>query len=153
MTKRMDIKIHQNTFAARSSLTFWTGAGFPFKTVDTLVTPCSFLCNSGQFRFRQCHRIVASCDKSSKQSFRFAAAHIAAQAARPLGRHIFAFMRPGQRFRRQSHPAGRERISRLCHANKIETRTKTYPLEQANRALADLRAGGFEGAAVLIPPL
>jgi alcohol dehydrogenase, propanol-preferring len=27
-----------------------------------------------------------------------------------------------------------------------------YPLEEANRALADLKAGAFEGAAVLIPP-
>ena len=34
----------------------------------------------------------------------------------------------------------------------IETRTKTYPLEQANKALADLRAGRLEGAAVLLPP-
>jgi propanol-preferring alcohol dehydrogenase len=34
----------------------------------------------------------------------------------------------------------------------IETRTRTYPLDQANSALADLRAGRLEGAAVLIPP-
>jgi alcohol dehydrogenase, propanol-preferring len=34
----------------------------------------------------------------------------------------------------------------------IETRTKTYPLSEANSALADLRAGRLEGAAVLIPP-
>jgi propanol-preferring alcohol dehydrogenase len=34
----------------------------------------------------------------------------------------------------------------------IETRTKTYPLDQANSALADLRAGRLEGAAVLLPP-
>ena len=33
----------------------------------------------------------------------------------------------------------------------IVTRTKTYPLAQANAALADLRAGRFEGAAVLVP--
>jgi propanol-preferring alcohol dehydrogenase len=33
----------------------------------------------------------------------------------------------------------------------IMTRTTTYPLLQANEALADLRAGRFEGAAVLIP--
>jgi propanol-preferring alcohol dehydrogenase len=37
--------------------------------------------------------------------------------------------------------------------NGIETWTKTYPLDQANSALADLRAGRLEGAAVLIPPL
>ena len=33
----------------------------------------------------------------------------------------------------------------------IETRTTRYALEQANRALADLRAGRFDGAAVLVP--
>ena len=33
----------------------------------------------------------------------------------------------------------------------IETRTTRYALEQANLALADLRAGRFEGAAVLVP--
>ena len=37
-------------------------------------------------------------------------------------------------------------------AEGIETRTKTYPLDQANIALADLRAGRLEGAAVLLPP-
>jgi propanol-preferring alcohol dehydrogenase len=34
----------------------------------------------------------------------------------------------------------------------IETSTKVYPLGQANTALADLRSGRLEGAAVLIPP-
>jgi propanol-preferring alcohol dehydrogenase len=33
----------------------------------------------------------------------------------------------------------------------IVTRTTIYPLEQANRAVEDLRAGRFEGAAVLVP--
>ncbi len=33
----------------------------------------------------------------------------------------------------------------------INTTTTTYPLNQANQALADLRAGNFDGAAVLIP--
>ena len=33
----------------------------------------------------------------------------------------------------------------------IVTQTTTYPLQQANQALADLRAGRFEGAAVLVP--
>jgi len=33
----------------------------------------------------------------------------------------------------------------------IVVKTTTYPLDQANRALADLRAGEFEGAAVLVP--
>jgi len=34
---------------------------------------------------------------------------------------------------------------------KIVTKTTIYPLNQANQALADLRAGRFEGAAVLVP--
>ncbi len=33
----------------------------------------------------------------------------------------------------------------------VRTRTRTYPLEQANEALADLRAGRLQGAAVLVP--
>jgi propanol-preferring alcohol dehydrogenase len=33
----------------------------------------------------------------------------------------------------------------------IVTHTTIYPLEKANEALADLRAGRFEGAAVLVP--
>ena len=33
----------------------------------------------------------------------------------------------------------------------IVTKTHPYPLQQANQALADLRAGRFEGAAVLLP--
>jgi len=33
----------------------------------------------------------------------------------------------------------------------IVTHTTSYPLRQANQALADLRAGRFEGAAVLVP--
>lgn len=33
----------------------------------------------------------------------------------------------------------------------IVTKTTSYPLNQANQALADLRAGRFEGAAVLVP--
>jgi propanol-preferring alcohol dehydrogenase len=33
----------------------------------------------------------------------------------------------------------------------IKTTTTIYPLQQANQAIADLRAGNFEGAAVLIP--
>ena len=33
----------------------------------------------------------------------------------------------------------------------VRTRTRTYPLEQANEALADLREGRLQGAAVLVP--
>jgi propanol-preferring alcohol dehydrogenase len=40
---------------------------------------------------------------------------------------------------------------RLVPEMGIVTHTETYPMEQANTALADLRAGRFEGAAVLIP--
>lgn len=40
---------------------------------------------------------------------------------------------------------------RLAPGMGIVTHTRRYPLEQANQALADLRAGRFEGAAVLVP--
>ena len=33
----------------------------------------------------------------------------------------------------------------------IVTRTTSYRLDEANQALSDLRAGRFEGAAVLVP--
>lgn len=35
----------------------------------------------------------------------------------------------------------------------LKTQVTRYPLEDANRALADLKAGAFEGAAVLVPVL
>ena len=34
---------------------------------------------------------------------------------------------------------------------QVRTHTKVYPLEQANRALDDLRMGRLSGAAVLVP--
>jgi propanol-preferring alcohol dehydrogenase len=40
---------------------------------------------------------------------------------------------------------------RLAPKVGIVTETTRYPLEQANEALADLRAGRFDGAAVLVP--
>jgi propanol-preferring alcohol dehydrogenase len=40
---------------------------------------------------------------------------------------------------------------RLAPDIGIVTQTTRYPLQQANQALADLRAGKFEGAAVLVP--
>ncbi len=40
---------------------------------------------------------------------------------------------------------------RLVPKMGIVTKTTSYPLTQANQALADLRAGRFEGAAVLVP--
>jgi propanol-preferring alcohol dehydrogenase len=36
---------------------------------------------------------------------------------------------------------------------QIRTHTKAYPLEQANQALDDLRAGRLKGAAILVPSL
>lgn len=39
----------------------------------------------------------------------------------------------------------------VARAAGVRTRTSTYPLEQANQALADLRAGRLSGAAVLVP--
>jgi propanol-preferring alcohol dehydrogenase len=40
---------------------------------------------------------------------------------------------------------------RLAPEFGIVTHTTRYPLNQADQALADLRAGRFEGAAVLVP--
>jgi alcohol dehydrogenase, propanol-preferring len=40
---------------------------------------------------------------------------------------------------------------RLVPEIGIVTKTTSYPLNQANQALSDLRAGRFEGAAVLLP--
>lgn len=40
---------------------------------------------------------------------------------------------------------------RLAPEMGIVTQTTVYPLKQANQALADLRAGRFVGAAVLVP--
>jgi propanol-preferring alcohol dehydrogenase len=40
---------------------------------------------------------------------------------------------------------------RLVPQMGIQVTTRQYPLSQANQALADLRAGRFEGAAVLTP--
>jgi alcohol dehydrogenase, propanol-preferring len=45
---------------------------------------------------------------------------------------------------------GLEFLGKLPELN-IVTTTRSYPLRQANEALADLRAGRFEGAAVLVP--
>lgn len=48
----------------------------------------------------------------------------------------------------------RDGIEFLAFAAKegIKTQVTTYPLDQANAALDDLRAGRLEGAAVLLPP-
>jgi propanol-preferring alcohol dehydrogenase len=39
----------------------------------------------------------------------------------------------------------------LAATKDIKTTVTRYPLQAANQALADLKAGRFEGAAVLIP--
>jgi propanol-preferring alcohol dehydrogenase len=39
----------------------------------------------------------------------------------------------------------------FAQAHPLQVHTRTYPLAQANEALADLRAGRIEGAAVLVP--
>ena len=44
----------------------------------------------------------------------------------------------------------RDGIDFLRLASQIVTKTTSYPLKEANRALADLREGRFEGAAVLV---
>ncbi len=44
-----------------------------------------------------------------------------------------------------------EEFLRLAPHMGIRTHTHIYPLREANRALEDLRAGRFEGAAVLVP--
>ena len=44
-----------------------------------------------------------------------------------------------------------ERFMEVAARIPLKTAVKTYPLERANEALADLRAGAFEGAAVLVP--
>jgi alcohol dehydrogenase, propanol-preferring len=45
---------------------------------------------------------------------------------------------------------GREMIE-LAARIPVRTTTTTYPLEQAEQALADLRSGAFEGTAVILP--
>ena len=40
----------------------------------------------------------------------------------------------------------------LAQAVPVRTTVTRYPLQDAERALDDLRAGRFEGTAVLVPP-
>lgn len=47
--------------------------------------------------------------------------------------------------------ADAETLLALAPVVPIETQTHVYPLERANEALDDLRAGRFDGAAVLVP--
>ena len=50
--------------------------------------------------------------------------------------------------RRRSSKSAQNRQSRRL---RIITETIQYPRNRANHALADFRASGFEGAAVLVP--
>jgi len=44
-----------------------------------------------------------------------------------------------------------ERFMQVAGRVALRTAVTEYPLEEANRALGDLRAGRLEGAAVLVP--
>ncbi len=44
-----------------------------------------------------------------------------------------------------------EEMLALAPGVPVRTRVSTYALEDANRALEDLRAGRFTGAAVIVP--
>jgi propanol-preferring alcohol dehydrogenase len=44
-----------------------------------------------------------------------------------------------------------EELLALAPRVPVRTRVSTYALEDANRALEDLRAGAFTGAAVIVP--
>ncbi len=46
---------------------------------------------------------------------------------------------------------GREFL-RIAAQIPVETRTRCYPLEQANDAIDAVRSGGIQGGAVLLPP-
>lgn len=45
-----------------------------------------------------------------------------------------------------------EELLKIAPQVPVKTHVETYPLTKANEALADLRAGRFTGAAVLVPP-
>ena len=47
--------------------------------------------------------------------------------------------------------ADTEEFFPVARKANVRTHTTTYPLDQANRALADLRDGRLTGAAVLVP--
>ena len=44
-----------------------------------------------------------------------------------------------------------EEFLRVAPEAGVRTATTVYPLDRANEALADLRGGHFQGAAVLVP--
>jgi len=62
--------------------------------------------------------------------------------------------RPGEPLRLERGPGSGARAAdflRLAASLQLETRTVAYPLGKADDALADLRAGRLQGAAVLVP--
>ena len=52
---------------------------------------------------------------------------------------------------RKPDAPGRDRFPEACRKDRHRHRETRYPLAHANEALADLRAGQFDGAAVLVP--
>ena len=70
-----------------------------------------------------------------------------AQVAQHLGREIYAFTRPGD----TRAQAFARRIGAVWagDSNTLHPHVVRYPLDEANRALDDLRAGRFDGTAVL----
>jgi len=61
--------------------------------------------------------------------------------------------RPGEPLRLGGPGSGARAADflRLAASLQLETRTVAYPLGKADDALADLRAGRLQGAAVLVP--
>jgi propanol-preferring alcohol dehydrogenase len=68
-----------------------------------------------------------------------AAAHILTQVAVYHGREVFAFTKPGDG----------EEFMALAPRVPVRSVVEEYSLEDANRALADVRAGRIQGAAVI----
>ena len=71
-----------------------------------------------------------------------AAAHIVAQVARHQGRELYAFTR--------DRDVASQEFVPLAAAARVHTEVTTFALEDANRALSELRAGHFQGAGVLL---
>jgi alcohol dehydrogenase, propanol-preferring len=84
-----------------------------------------------------------------------AAAHLIAQVVLHHGHDVFAFTRAGdaaaQAWRANSAWPGPAPPTSLPRPLRVHTHR--YPLTEAQRALDDLRAGRFSGAAVLLPSI
>jgi alcohol dehydrogenase, propanol-preferring len=81
-------------------------------------------------------------------------AHILRQVAAHEGRRVFAFTRDGdaegQAFARRLGAEWAGGSSELPPEVPVRAEVTTYPLEDAQRALEDARAGRIEGSAVLV---